>query len=461
MSDESLIIGGGFAGLAAGVALAGAGRRVRLLEQSRHLGGRARSFRDAATGSVLDNGQHILMGCYHRTLNFLETIGTLDRVRFQPQMTVHFLERGERRSVLRCPGLPSPWHLLGGVLVSNAFSWREKRDVLKLGRALQRGRREAQGSSGASHGSNSIERMTVEDWLQSLGQSERVRRNFWDLLCIAAMNEDPKIASAAIFARVLGLAMFQSPADSRIGVPIAGLSDCYTDAAASYIHARGGQVELGKGVRAVLSSGGTVKGVRLADGEVIEAKEVVSASPWYMLARILPVEIARHPFFAGIKALRPAPIISIYLWFDRPVTDLDFVGLRGTTIQWLFNKSSILSGSECGPSASKLSYVSLVISGAHDHISRTQADLASTAINELAELMPEIRAAKLLRSLVIKEPFATFSPVAGVEPLRPPSRTPVRGLYLAGDWTATGLPATIEGAVESGYTAAEAILAGS
>ena len=157
-----------------------------------------------------------------------------------------------------------------------------------------------------------------------------------------------------------------------------------------------------------------------------------------------------NTFSSRILNLQPAPIISLYFWFDRPVTDLEFVGLRGTTIQWLFNKGKILGHGE--------NYVSLVLSGAHDHIARSKEDLRDTALRELRSLLPGMRDARLTHSLVIKERFATFSPCAGVDALRPPTVTPVRGLYLAGDWTDTGLPATIEGAVQSGYAAAEAIL---
>jgi squalene-associated FAD-dependent desaturase len=449
MSDEILVIGGGFAGLAAAVALSEAGRRVRLLEQSQHLGGRARSFRDPVTGSVVDNGQHILMGCYHQTLHFLKTIGTLDHIRFQPRMSVRFLKRGARPSELRLANLPAPWHLMGGVLSSDAFSWREKLQILKLGRALAAGLQKR----GAMAEARSSGEMTVESWLSSLGQSERVRRNFWNLLCIAAMNEDPKIASATIFARVLARALFQSPADSRIGIPATGLSDCYTEAAANYIRQRGGRVELGKRVAVVIARREEVEGVGLADGTEIQARTIVSAIPWFRLAQCLPPELASRPFFSGAWRLKPAPIISVCVWFDRSVTSFDFAGLRGTTFQWLFNKSKIWGNPESSAFA-----LSLVLSGAHNHISRSSEDLTAAALRELNEVMPEVRDAKLARSWVIKEPFATFSPVVGVGALRPPCQTPLRGFYLAGDWTSTGLPATIEGAVESGYTAAETIL---
>jgi hydroxysqualene dehydroxylase len=448
--EDVLIIGGGFAGLTAGVALSKAGRRVRLLEQRPNLGGRAYSFRDSRTGAVVDNGQHIVMGCYHATLDFLEEIGTTDSIRFQPRLAVQFLDRLGRLTALRCPGLPAPWHLLAGVLVSNSFDLRQKFEVLRLEYRWRRGR-------------NGFERQTVDEWLQSLGQSETLRRNFWDLLCIAALNEDPRIASAVLFERVLRLALFSSPTDSRIGLPCTGLSDCYTRAAAAFIAARGGRVETSRSATELLISGGETsrqpgtpnpkprfacEGVRLADGEVIQARTILSTVPCFHLGRMLPPHLL--PFFPAVTALRPAPIISINLWFDRPVTDVDFVGLRGTTLQWLFNKGKILGSTE--------GYVSLVISGAHQHIHRSREELLALALRELGDLLPVVRQARLAHSIIIKERFATFSPRSDIEGMRPPSTTLVRGFYLAGDWTATGLPATIEGAVKSGYTAAQAIL---
>jgi zeta-carotene desaturase len=441
MPDEILIIGGGLSGLAAGVALAEGGRGVRLLEQKPYLGGRARSFLDPATGSVVDNGQHIFMGCYHSTIRFLSTIGTLGRVRFQQHLTLHFLDRNGRLTVLQCPGLPSPWHVLLGVLRSGSFAFKEKLEVLHLGASLQWAKAMDRGS----------EKLSVREWLTRLGQCERLQRNFWDLLCIAALNEDPAIASAALFERVLRLALFTSPEVSRLAIPAVGLSDVYVDAATAYIRARGGRVECSRSVVSLLVCGGQCRGVRLSSGEEIEAESVLSAVPSFQLAGLLPGELLRRePFFAPVVSLRPAPIISINFWFDRAITRLDFVGLRGTTIQWLFNKGKILGLGE--------NYVSLVLSGAHRHIGRSREELLATALGELGALFPEAQKAKLQHSLIIKERFATFSPTWDAELLRPAARTPVRGLYLAGDWTATGLPATIESAVQSGYTAAGAIL---
>jgi squalene-associated FAD-dependent desaturase len=441
MPDDVLIIGGGFAGLAAGVALAEAGKKVRLLEQKPHLGGRARSFRDPTTGSLVDNGQHILMGCYHATIRFLSTIGTLERVHFQPRLAVPFLDRGGRLTRLECPNWPPPWHLLFGVLRSGSFTWTEKMEVLRMGKALRSAKPGTKATAGES----------VTTWLSRLGQSGSLQRNFWDLLCIATMNEDPRIAGARLFERVLRLALFTSPADSRLGIVRGGLSECYTAAATAYIEARGGRVETACGVRQLLIADGFCRGVELSQGGKLETGPVISAVPWQQLAGLLPGNLLRtEPFFSAELALRPAPIISINLWFDAPLTELEFAGLRGTTIQWLFNKSRILGSSD--------HYVSLVLSGAHQQVGRPKQELLALALQELGELLPDVRKAKLLHSLVIKERCATFSPSPEADLLRPPARTPVRGLLLAGDWTDTGLPATIEGAVQSGYTAAREVL---
>ena len=441
MPDEVVIIGGGFAGLAAWVALAGAGRRVRLLEQKPHLGGRARSFVYPATGPGVDNGQHLLMGCYHATLRFLKEIGTLDRIKLQPNLKMHFVEPPGKVTTLDCPNLPSPWHVLAGVLRSNGFSWKEKLDISRLGRAVH----------GASQGDAALERLTVEQWLTRMGQSGRVQRGFWDLLSIAALNEDPRRASATIFARVLRLALFSSPADSRLAFPRVGLSDCYTEAAQAYITARGGEVSLGQSVAGLIVADGVCRGVRLADGSAFEVTSVVSAVPWHEFVGILPGEYLRGtPCFTDILALRPAPIVAVNIWMERAITELEFAGLRGTTIQWLFNHARITgSGEHC---------YALVLSGAHEHVGRSKEELLAVAMDDLRRLFPEARGTKLLHSLVIKERFATFSPAVGVDAVRPAARTPIRGLYLAGDWTATGLPATIEGAVRSGVAAADEVV---
>lgn len=442
---DVVIIGGGFAGLAAGVSLAQAGCRVRLLEQNPYLGGRARSFYYAPAGAMVDNGQHIFMGCYHETLRLLDTLGTRSSLRFQPNLRLRFIDRSARTTSLACPRLPAPWHVLAGVMRSNSFTLPEKLQVLRLGRALRR----------ADFGGK-LKDITVDDWMARLGQSPPLRRKLWDLLCIAAVNEDPRIASAAAFEPVLRLALFQSPADSRIGLAGKGLSECYTAAAAEYIQARGGKIEMGSRVarlsvtREPTGSSPPFRcaGVRLAAGAEIQADAVISAAPPFQVQGLLPPETTTH--FAGLEAMHPSPIISIALWFDREITSVEFAALRGTTVQWLFNRERIVgSGGHC---------ISLVISGAHEHVAREKEELLKIALADLRDLCPAARNARLLHSLVIKERFATFSADVAAVALRPRAVTPIRGFYLAGDWTDTALPATIESAVKSGYTAAAEVL---
>ncbi len=438
MNRPVLVIGGGFAGLAAAVALASKGRRIRLLEQKPHLGGRARSLIEPVTGSVVDNGQHLLMGCYHSTLRFLETIGAAGRVRFQPGFALEFLDASGKRTHLRCPRLPAPWHLLAGVIGSGSFTAREKWELLRFARMLRRNSRSATAPADGA---------TVSSWLRQAGQSETLQHNFWNLLAVAAMNEDPEIASAQIFERVLRLALFSSAADSRLGFARTGLSDLYSSLAPAYLQDRGGQLELNRNVRRFIIEEGACRGVELAGGERLEADHIISAVPWNSFTLLLPPGLLRSdPFFTRTLALRPAPIISINLWFDRRITEIEFAALRDTTIQWLFNRGDDGSGEP---------FVSIVLSGAHAHVARPKEEILAMALRELGQLLPAAREARLRHSLVIKERFATFSPHVGVEALRPTARTPVRGLYLAGDWTATGLPATIEGAAQSGYTAVD------
>ena len=358
---------------------------------------------------------------------------------FNPGLPCRFLDRDGRVSQPRLPGLAFALAFASGVLRSGSFSLKQKLEVLAPGEGLARRWEERplpRPARASRHGS------------RRRGQSEGLQHNFWDLLCIAAMNEDPRIASAQLFERVLRLALFSSPADSRLGIARVGLSECYTAAATAYIEARGGRVQTGRSVKQLLIADGACRGVDLGAGETIEGAPVISAVPWQQLAAMLPSDLLRtEPFFAAALALRPAPIISINLWFDAPITDLEFAGLRGTTIQWLFDKSRILGASD--------HYVSLVLSGAHEHVSRAKEELLAIALRELGEMLPAVH---------VRQSCCTrWSSRSALPPFRQarklsrcgrPRALPSEGLFLAGDWTATGLPATIEGAVQSGYTAA-------
>lgn len=439
-----IVIGGGFAGLSAATSLAERGFEVTVLEGRQALGGRAYSFRDAKTGDPVDNGQHLFMGCYRETLSFLERIGAQDRLSFQSNLSIDFIGDRGRRARLRCWPLPSPWHLLSGLVRLSTLSWGDRFRLRHVERALREGVKDPQG----------LDQISVRDWLIQAGQSERARRHLWDLIAIAALNEDPAIASAAPFVTVLAQAFFERRDASRLGLSGVGLSDLYAPPAQRFIEARGGRVLLKAPVAQIEHAGDRVTSVLLRDGQRLKADWVLSAVSAAAFLKLIPSRLSeREPVFQRIAQLGFAPIISIHLWFDRSISRSAFAGLLDTHIQWFFNKSRILHGTQ-----SKEGYVSLVISGARRFVEWSEARLLTMALEELRRLMPPAREAVLLRSLVIKEHQATLSPAVGSERLRPECRSPLNRFLIAGDWTRTGLPATIESACVSGRRCADMII---
>lgn len=440
-TSETLVLGGGFAGLACAVALAEKGRPVVVLEKKPHLGGRAFSFKDPESGETVDNGQHLFMGCYRETRRFLERIGTAPLLRFPDGVRVDFADALGGRDALVCPRfLGAPLHLAAGILGLRGLSLSDKAGLWRLDRALR-------GWRGAQRLPAELDRITVREWLDGLGQSRRIQERLFDPIALGALNDDPGVAAATGFAQVLREIFFRDVDSSRLGLSSVGLSDLYAGAARRYVEERGGRVLVSRKVSAILDEGGRAAGVELEGGERVASGAVVSTlAPWE-LARLRLPEALR----GGWEGLKPSPIVSISLWLDRPVVSELLLGLLGTRTQWVFNKSRILGRDGGGQ------YLSLVISGAHKHVGLEPKALRALAENDLSRCLPEFRKAAVVRWRVVKEPFATLSPAPGTDALRPQARSPLPGFLFAGDWTQTGLPATIESAVSSGHRAAELV----
>jgi hydroxysqualene dehydroxylase len=442
---DAVVIGGGFAGLAAAVALTDAGARVLVLEARGQLGGRATAFRDRETGELVDNGQHVLFGCYRETLRFLRHIGAEAAVRMQPSLELVCYDLHGRRSVLRCPRLPAPAHLLAGVLGWEALPWRDRLSALRMGPAILQARRQI-----ASRGAVAVTPpgATVQEWLDHHGQGAMLQEWLWHPLAVAALNQEPGHAAADPFVRVLAEMFAPEPAAAAVVLPTRPLHEMYAEPARAYVCARGGEVRTGALARVSVADG-AVAGVEVR-GERIPASRVVAAVPWFGLEKLFgggpPVSMT--PVIDAVSRMEPMPIVTVNLWYDRPVMQEAFVGLPGRTMQWVFDKRIAFGGSA--------SHLSLVSSGATAIVGMTNHDLAALAAAEVERSLPGARGVRPVRATVVREKQATFSLAPG-QPARPGPITPVRGLVLAGDWTDTGLPATIEGAVISGRRAAEAI----
>jgi squalene-associated FAD-dependent desaturase len=428
---DAVVVGAGFAGAAAAVALAERGARVLVLETRQRPGGRAYSWTDPATGEIQDNGQHVLGAFYDETITLLRRLGTEEALQADPTFRLRIWERGRGSFELRCPDLPSPFHWIAAVGTCARLSAKARILALDLPRRVR--------ALVARNGDGST--LTVESWLAEIGANEDLAALLHPL-ALASLNEDPREGSAGLFARVLDR-IFKSPArSSGLALPRRGLGDLL-EGFERYIAARGGEVRYRATVLGVRVESGRLLGLSLLGGERIEATCVILAVPHDRAGWMLAPE--HFGGFAAVAKATWSPIVSTVHTYDRPVMPSRFVGLIGTSTQWAFDRG------EAGPGEFQ---VGTVRSAAFRDEERPGRTVLEETAAEMAEAFPEARGATLLRARIYKERRATIRSLPGVQHLRPPAETPVRGLFLAGDWTATGLPPTIEGAVKSGHRAA-------
>ena len=438
-----VVIGGGLAGLSAACALADRGVAVTLLEKRPYLGGRAFSFPDAESGRHIDNGQHIYLACCTAYTSFLRKLGVLERTTLQRRLRAVIVDRDGRRGALTAaPLLPSPLHLLPSFLSYPHLGLRDKLRAATAMLAIKRTDR-------AKH-RESLEAETFRDWLVRHGQSERAIAALWDLLTLPVFNDTVDYVSA-----YMGLMFFQDGMlagrhSADIGVSRVGLTQLVADAACGYLEERGGEVLTGRNVSQIATRDGAVTGL-VVDGKHMPANAVVAAVPWDMLAGLLPPDVATHPDIASADTLQWAPIINVHVWYDRPIIDEPFLAVLDSPLQWVFNRSYIEG--QHGPRQ----HLCISVSGAWEHKSMGRDALRELFLGEMARVFPAAADALVERFTVIRQPNATFRCTPGAQSLRPAQQTSIAGLTLAGDWTQTGWPATMESAVRSGLLAAEAV----
>jgi squalene-associated FAD-dependent desaturase len=440
MPTDVIIIGGGLSGLSAAVDLCSHGHTVKVLEQKHRCGGRAYSYTDRKTGDVVDNGQHLLMGCFGNTKRFFQTIGSLDKLTIQKNLEVAFHHPEKGLVTFRCPSLPSPYHIVLGLLRLRTLMVRDRLRMLFLLRKI----------SQQSQPKLSQDSMTVDEWLTSCHQTEESKKYFWNVIATATLNDSPKHAAASLFVKVLKEAFLNGREGSVLMIPNKGLSKVYVEDAQRFLRKNGGEVVNRARVNRISFSRGEAIAVELVNGRRLRSKALISAVPLIDLVAIMPKQ-----FGASVRGrrsedgMRHSGIVTINLWLDRQVMERDFVSLPDSPIQWVFNKNRIFSNGR-----REDSYLSCVVSGAGQMLSWQKDRLVTLALEGVKKAFPEARRAKLVHSLVIKEKRATLSSSPRFQRCRLPATTQWKNFFLAGDWTETGLPSTIESAVTSGFKAA-------
>ena len=429
------VAGGGLAGLAAGCALAEAGFRVSLFERRPYLGGRASSYQHPGTGEVVDNCQHVLLGCCTNLVDFYRRVGVEEKICWFDRLV--FVEPGGRQSAISPAWLPAPLHTAPSFLLAASLGLRDKLAIARAMLAIARGA-EDDGSENFRH------------WLERHGQTARAIERFWKVVLVSALNAELERSSVRYGAQVFRESFLKSAAAGRMGVPTVPLTELYS-AAGDYIAQRGGEVRLRAPVEAFAADAEKVK--LCFAGTEAAYDFFVAALPFNAIGGVLPQDEVAEPLRQAAGQMESSPITGIHLWFDRQITELEHAVLLDRTIQWMFHKSKLLGRkAEDGGS-----YVELVVSSSKTLVDKSKNEIVDLAVRELGEFFPAVRNARLVKSTVIKEVHATWSPAPGADRNRPPAVTAWPRVFLAGDWAATGWPATMEGAVRSGYLAAEAL----
>jgi squalene-associated FAD-dependent desaturase len=460
-----LVIGGGLAGLSSAVALAEAGWRVRLLEKRPHLGGRATSY-TLPDGSEIDNCQHVTLGCCTNLTDFYGRVGVQDKIHYYGRL--HFADARGKISTIEAVPLPPPLHMALSFALFGGLRLADKRSIanalLRIARA---------GGSPAG-----ITGLSMLEWLERERQTRGAIERFWRVVLVSALDEELSRTDARYGIDVLWKGFLANRQAYLVGIPSVPLAKLY-DGCREAIERQGGEVRLRCGVRQIRSEGKRFIWAHLEDGSDIAGDACVLAVPHDAAGALLAASSngKSDALIENLHQIKVAPITGVHLWFDRTVMTQPFLTLLEHTTQWVFNRSVLLGQNKAlrggvatngaqmhqTDSASSESagsqYLQLVISASYDLIPKSRQEIIDMCVRELGDVLPETRKARLVKGTVVKEVSATFSPEPGVDRWRPSAGdSGMRNLFLAGDWTSTGWPATMEGAVRSGYLAAESLL---
>ena len=437
--QDVIVVGAGVAGLSAATALAGAGAKVTLLERRPYIGGRAYSYDHPALEETIDS-QHVVLGCCTNILDLCQKAAMADTIRWYDELT--FLEPSGRRTLLRSSSLPAPAHQAISFLRAPMLSLRDKAAIATgLARFIRR------------YPADDTE--SFANWLKRTGQTDRAIRHFWEPVVVGALNDGFERCSVKYAGKVFHESFLRSPQAGRLGIPAAPLSEFFSPIA-EFAQRQGVTVKLKAGVDRIEQTSDSHWQIHTAS-DIHSASAVILASDFKQTRNLLATlpspatEAARR--LEVFDHFLPAPITTVHLWYDRDVTGLDHAVLLDTRIQWVFVKSRIRRWP-----VERGCYLELVISASWPELEMGREAILASALQEFETFFPAARQAKLLKTSVLKEARATFSVTPGLDRYRPQQAAPWTGLYIAGDWTATEWPSTMEGAVRSGRLAAGALI---
>lgn len=433
MVQRVAIIGAGVSGLAAAVKLAaavtlagGGTREITLFEGRREAGGRTRSYKDTKTGDTLDNGQHLLMGCYAATQEYLEMIGTSKLVTKLP-LSVKFWESTGVRSFTIDRALPPPMNLISAIMRTSLLSFGEKKAAATIGNIIWRDKLPRR-----------FQDMTCAELFAKCEQPEEVIQKLWAPIVLATINAAPEHASATLFVNVVREAFFSSRTASNLLMPIVGLSELLVDPAIAKLEAAKVKIQLGTPVRKIERS--REHFTLSTDAGDLDFDYIISTTP----DPLYPLPSTVYPLPSTPYPVQTSPIVNAYFWLDRTITSSPIHCFIGTTLQWMFPKASTFSAQR----------VALTVSAAEDIVDKTNEEITGILWSDLQRTVPAAREATLLHSQIIKEKRATPLLSPSIQNRRPESATYDKHFILAGDLVQNGLPATIEGAIRNGFKAA-------
>ena len=425
MQKKVIVIGGGIAGLTTAAYLAKNKFSVTLLEASPKLGGRAYSFSDKETNTIIDNGQHILMGCYYDTLDFLSMIGAAENFDFQKRLEVNFVKEEFEILPLKSFYFIYPVNLLIGLLKFKAISFANRIKLLKVFIKLP------------FLSSDKFSKMNIKEWLEKENQSQAIQYAFWRILAVGALNTSIEKASAKIFIDILKQIFLKGNESATIVLPRYGLSESYCQKAEKFIFQNGGEIILSESVEKIIISNNNVTEIHSSKKVFLDFDLVVSAVPAFSLVRLLD-----DGTNLSFPEFRYSPILNIHIWLKNNIIPEGFFGLINSPLHWVFNKGT---------------HLNIVISDADELINKSDEELIAIVKTELQKffrLNPEL----IIKYKIIKEKRATFIPSNDILEKRPSQKTKIKNFILAGDWVDTVLPSTIESAVKSGRVAASLVM---